>query len=108
MTMGLLLRRRRPLMRLAAGAATAGVAYDVGRRRAAQDACNREAREAYAATTATPPRPMPVAAPAPSAAAGSGAGEDGVAQLERLAALHQSGALSDAEFASAKAKWLSP
>ena len=50
MTMGLLLRRRRPLTRLVAGAAT-------------------------------------------------------TAQRERLAALHQSGASSDAEFASAKAKW---
>jgi hypothetical protein len=36
------------------------------------------------------------------AAATTGAGEDKVAQLERLAALHESGALSDEEFVSAK------
>jgi hypothetical protein len=57
--MGLLLRRRRPLMRLAAGAAPA---------------------------------------PAPSA--------DPTAELERLAQLHQSGALTDDEFTAAKARLL--
>jgi membrane protease subunit (stomatin/prohibitin family) len=42
------------------------------------------------------------AAPAPSAATGN----DVTAQLQKLASLHQSGVLSDAEFAAAKQKLL--
>ena len=65
--MGLLFRRRPPLMRLAAGAASA---------------------------------PEPRTAPAPARAAGP------TAELERLAQLHQSGALTDDEFTAAKARLL--
>jgi multidrug resistance efflux pump len=83
--MGLFMRRRRPVMRVAAGAATAGVAYKAGKRHA-----EGEATEAQ----------QPAAAPAPAPAA------DSTAELERLAQLHQSGALSDEEFAAAKAKVL--
>ena len=83
--MGLFFRRRRPVMRMAAGAATAGVAYNAGKRHA-----ENEAQGAAA------PAPAPAAAPA----------GDSTAELERLAALHQSGALSDEEFAAAKAKVL--
>ena len=83
--MGLFMRRRRPAMRLAAGAATAGVAYNAGKRHA-----EGESAEA-----------QPAAAPAAAPAAG-----DSTAELERLAQLHQSGALSDEEFAAAKAKVL--
>lgn len=36
----------------------------------------------------------------------AGGGQDTTAQLEQLAKLHQSGALSDEEFAAAKAKLL--
>jgi hypothetical protein len=92
---GLFLRPRRPLLRLAAGAATATVAYRAGQRRAEQDAYNEEAQAAYAATQAPPPA---YAAPAPEA--------DTIAELERLARLHESGALSDDEFAAAKARVL--
>jgi hypothetical protein len=84
--MGLFMRRRRPAMRLAAGAATAGVAYNAGKRHA-----EGEGEEAQAAP-----------APAPAAAAPA----DSTAELERLAQLHQSGALNDDEFAAAKAKVL--
>ncbi len=87
--MGLFMRRRRPVMRVAAGAATAGVAYNAGKRKA----------EGQAAQGAEPAAPEP-AAPAPAA------GGDSTAELERLAQLHQSGALSDEEFAAAKAKVL--
>jgi putative oligomerization/nucleic acid binding protein len=93
--MGLFFRPRRPLLRLATGAATAGIAYHAGRRRAEQDAYNQQAAEAYAATQAPPGTP-PAAAP----------DGDTIAELERLARLHESGALSDQEFAAAKARVL--
>ena len=92
--MGLFFRPRRPLLRLAAGAATAGIAYRAGQRRAEQDAYNQQA-EAYEATQAPPP-PPPAAAPAP----------DTIAELERLSRLHESGALTDEEFTAAKARAL--
>jgi hypothetical protein len=81
-------------MRLAAGAATAGVAYRAGQRRATQDDTNEQASAPYQATQAAPP-PPPAAAPA-----------DSTAELERLAKLHESGALTDAEFAAAKSRLL--
>jgi hypothetical protein len=73
--MGLFLRPRRPLLRVAAGAATATVADKAGR--------------------APPPA---YTAPAP--------GTDTIAELEKLARLHESGALSVEEFAAAKARVL--
>ncbi len=79
--MGLMFRPRRPLMRVAAGAATATVAYKAGQRRTAQ---------------------APPAAPTPAPAAPA----DSTAELERLAKLHESGALNDEEFAGAKSKLL--
>jgi hypothetical protein len=91
---GLFFRPRRPLMRLAAGAATATVAYRAGQRRAEQDTYNEQAQAAYEATQAPPP----AQAPAPET--------DTIAELERLARLHESGALSDEEFAAAKARVL--
>jgi Short C-terminal domain len=94
---GLFFRPRRPLLRLATGAATAGIAYRAGQRRAEQDAYNQQAAAAYGATQAPPPPPpAPAAAPAP----------DTIAELERLARLHESGALTDQEFAAAKARAL--
>jgi membrane protease subunit (stomatin/prohibitin family) len=89
--MGLMFRPRRPLMRMAAGAATATVAYKAGQRRTEQNQYNEQAQAAYAQTQAPP------AAPAPA---------DSTAELERLAKLHESGALSDREFAAAKSKLL--
>jgi uncharacterized membrane protein YebE (DUF533 family) len=87
--MGMMFRPRRPLMRVAAGAATATVAYKAGQRRTQQNQYNDQAQ-------AAPPQ----AAPAPAAPA------DSTAELERLAKLHESGALNDEEFAAAKAKLL--
>jgi Short C-terminal domain len=86
-------------MRLAAGAATAGVAYRDGQRRAEQDAYNQQAAAAYDVTQAPPP---PAPAPAPAAAPAT----DTIAELERLTRLHESGALSDQEFTAAKARAL--
>jgi hypothetical protein len=85
--MGLMFRPRRPLMRVAAGAATATVAYKAGQRRTQQTQFNDQA---------------PTAAPAPAPAAPT----DSTAELERLAKLHESGALSDEEFTAAKSKLL--
>ena len=92
--MGLFFRPRRPLLRLATGAATAGIAYHAGQRRAEQDAYNQQAAEAYQATQAPPPAPAAAAAP------------DTIAELERLSRLHESGALTDQEFTAAKARAL--
>jgi len=92
--MGLLMRRRRPVMRVAGAAALGTVAYQSGKRHEQQAEVNDQAQ----ATQAPPPAPAAAAAPA---AAG-----DTTAELERLASLHQSGALTDDEFAAAKAKLL--
>lgn len=92
--MGLLMRRRRPVMRVAGAAALGTVAYQSGKRHEQQAEVNDQAQAAYAATQA------PAAAAAPAAAG------DTTAELERLASLHQSGALTDDEFAAAKAKLL--
>jgi hypothetical protein len=90
--MGMMFRPRRPLMRVAAGATTATVAYKAGQRRTQQNQYNEQ-----------PPQPAPPqAAPAPAAPAPA----DSTAELERLAKLHESGALNDEEFTAAKAKLL--
>ena len=93
--MGMMFRPRRPLMRVAAGAATATVAYKAGQRRTQQNQYNDQAQAASAQTQAAPPP----AAAAPAAT-------DSTAELERLAKLHESGALTDEEFAAAKSKLL--
>lgn len=93
--MGLFFRPRRPLLRLATGAATADIAHRAGRRRAEQDADDQQAAAAYEATQRPPP-PVPAAAPPP----------DTIAELERLTRLHESGALTDQEFTAAKARAL--
>jgi hypothetical protein len=99
---GLFFRPRRPLLRLATGAATAGIAYRAGQRRAEQEAYNEQAAPAYRAIQAPPPPPEPAYAPAPAA----GPPSDSIAELKRLARLHESGALTDQEFAAAKARAL--
>jgi hypothetical protein len=86
--MGLFFRPRRPLLRLATGAATAGIAYRAGQRRVEQDADDQRAAAADDATQASPPP------------------TDTIAELEHLARLHESGALSDQEFTAAKARAL--
>jgi hypothetical protein len=94
----MMFRPRRPLMRVAAGAATATVAYKAGQRRTQQNQYNDQAQPASAQTQAAPQQ----AAPAPAAPAAT----DSTAELERLAKLHESGALTDEEFAAAKSKLL--
>lgn len=92
--MGMFYRQRRPLLRMATGAATAAVAYNAGKRRTGQAQVNEQAEAAYAATQ------QPVQQPVQQSAS------DPLDQLERLAKLHQAGSLSDEEFAAAKAKLL--
>ncbi len=57
--MGLMFRRRRPVARLAVGAATAGVAYHAGKNRAQQNAVNEQAQSAYDATQGQQYAPPP-------------------------------------------------
>lgn len=89
--MGLMFRRRRPVMRLAGAAALGTVAYQSGKRHEEQAQVDEQAQ----------------AAPAPAAAAPAAApADDTTAELERLAQLHQQGVLTDEEFSAAKAKAL--
>ncbi|MFD4355926.1 SHOCT domain-containing protein [Nocardia sp. NPDC058518] len=84
--------------RTAVVAGTATATSNAVNRRAARRA---DEQQAYAQQQAPPPQ-----APPPPAATAAGGG-DTVAQLGKLAELHSAGALSDAEFAAAKAKLLS-
>ena len=95
--MGLMFRRRRPIMRMAAGAATAGVAYHAGKRHAQQDQYDDQAAAADDQGANYAPAP-PAAAPA--------ATDSGVGDLDHLVELHDKGALTDEEFSAAKAKLL--
>ncbi|MBC7300823.1 MAG: SHOCT domain-containing protein [Nocardia sp.] len=88
--------------RTAVVAGTATATSNAVNRRGAQRAAEQQA---YAQQQAPPPPPPPPPAAPPPAAPSSGS--DTVAQLGTLAELHASGALSDAEFAAAKAKLLS-
>jgi hypothetical protein len=99
--MGLMFRRRRPLMRMATGAAVAGTAYHMGKKNAQQSEVNEQAQEAYAATQQQAPPPAPAyAPPTPPAASGT------TADLDQLVQFHNQGVLSDEEFTAAKAKLL--
>jgi len=90
--MGLLMRRRRPLMRVAAGAAVGTVAYQAGKRGADPGGQRTPPGEPFGASAGT------------SAHATSGHGP--TADLDRLTELHAAGALTDAEFTAAKAQLL--
>lgn len=90
--------RRRPLLR---AAAVGGVAY-----MGARAGTNRAMQQAAGQQPAGQPDPgQPDPAPAPAPAPSSGAG-DRIAQLQQLAQLHESGALTDEEFAREKARVL--
>jgi len=91
--MGIMRRRMRRRV-LVAGAATGAVAYHQGKKHAQQQ---QEYDE--------PEQQETDYAPAPPENAGPDAGD--IEQIQKLAELHQSGALTDEEFAVAKAKLLS-
>ena len=91
--------RRRPLLR---AAAVGGVSY-----MGAKAGTNRAMQQSG---EAQPPEPAPAPAPAPAptsapAVQASGA-SDRIAQLQQLASLHESGALTDEDFSAAKAQVL--
>jgi Short C-terminal domain len=104
-----MLRRRRPLLR---AAAVGGTAYAVGRhsgrqreaQASAEDEQNQriadleqQQQQAPQQAYQQPPPPPPQAAPAAPSM---------IDQLNQLNELHQQGALTDQEFAAAKAKLL--
>ena len=91
--MGMVRRRTRRRTMMVAG----GVAYERGRAQGQQDQSPAEPQDAEPAAPPPPPAPPP---PAPGAS-------DAASELERLASLHQSGALTDDEFAAAKQQILS-
>jgi hypothetical protein len=88
--------RRRPLLRAAAVGGVAYMGAKAGTNRAMANAQGQEA----------PAAPEPAPAPAPAAAPAGGDQSDRIAQLTQLAQLHDSGALTDEEFAAEKAKIL--
>jgi Short C-terminal domain len=102
--------RRRPLLR---AAAVGGGAYVAGKRRAQnqmeqsqaeadQDARISQLEQQQAGAQAAPPG----AQPAPPPAAAGGADPTLSDQLNQLTSMHESGVLSDEEFAAAKRKLL--
>jgi hypothetical protein len=90
--------RRRPLLR---AAAVGGVAY-MGARAGTNRAMAQQQAAAGAPAEAQAPPP-----PAPAPAAPVSGASDRIAQLQQLASLHDSGALTDEEFTAAKARVLS-
>jgi hypothetical protein len=92
--------RRRPLLR---AAVVGGGAYAVGRRsanRAAQQ--TQQAQQENSQEQAQQAPQVPQQAPPPDQPAGDAM----LDQLSKLTALHEQGALTDAEFSAAKAKLL--
>jgi len=108
-----MIRRRRPLLR---AAAVGGTAYAVGRHsgRQREEAAQAEAdqnqrladleQQQYQQQQYQQPPPQQYQQPPPQQAAP--AGPSMLDQLNQLTELHQQGALSDEEFAAAKAKLL--
>ncbi|MGP0110613.1 MAG: SHOCT domain-containing protein [Acidimicrobiales bacterium] len=92
-----MMMRRSPLLRVAA---IGGVAY-MGSKAGANKANQQQAAAAQQAAPAQA-APAPAAAPQPQAEST----DDKFAQLKELAGLHDSGVLTDEEFAAEKAKIL--
>jgi hypothetical protein len=103
--------RRRPLLRAAAVGGTFAAGRAAGRRaetRADADASQDERISALEASQAGAPAAAPADPPSanPAAPGGSAGGSSVLDQLSQLTTLHEQGALSDDEFAAAKAKVL--
>ena len=90
--------RRRPLLRAAAVGGTFAAGRAMGRR-----AEQRDYAESYQDQQTGQPAPPPASQPQ---AAGPAANSAVLDQLNQLTAMHQQGALTDDEFAAAKAKVL--
>jgi Short C-terminal domain len=91
--------RRRPLLRAAAIGGTFAAGRAMGRRAEAHSDAEQDQEQAQP----TQGQPVPPQGQAPLDAGGGPSMTD---QLNRLAAMHDQGALSDEEFAAAKAKVL--
>ena len=94
--MGMVRRRTRRRTMLVAG----GVAYAAGRARRGDEPQDEQEQGYQDEQEYDAPPPAP---PAPAASAPA---DDATSEIERLASLHDSGALSDEEFTAAKAKIL--
>ena len=94
-------RRRRPLLR---AAAVGGTAYVAGKRVARNSAERQQQEDEQNQRIDSLEQQQAPAAPDPKASAG--ATPSMTDQLSQLATLHQQGALTDDEFAAAKAKLL--
>ncbi|GAA2481342.1 SHOCT domain-containing protein [Terrabacter carboxydivorans] len=81
-------------------------AYRQQQEAAAQAAATQAAVAQALAAQAPPPPPPPPPAPAPAAAPAAMGADDMIAALERLAALHAQGILTDEELAQQKARIL--
>ena len=92
--MGMVRRRTRRRTMMVAG----GMAYAAGRARRDGEPQDEQGYQDEQEYDAPPPAP-----PAPAASAPA---DDATSEIERLASLHDSGALSDKEFTAAKAKIL--
>ena len=92
--------RRRPLLRAAAVGGTFAAARATGRRMAAQDNAHADQGQGFSSGGSQAQQ----AGPAQASAASSEASM--MDQLSQLSTLHQQGALTDDEFAAAKAKVL--
>jgi hypothetical protein len=104
-----MIRRRRPLLR---AAAVGGTAYAVGRHsgrqreEAAQAEADQDQRIADLEQQQQYQQPPPQQYQQPPPQQAAPAGPSMLDQLNQLTELHTQGALSDAEFAAAKAKLL--
>jgi hypothetical protein len=85
-------------------AAVGGVAY-VGAKAGSNRSAAQQQQQAAGPAPAAEPVAEPAAAPAAPASVSGGA-SDRIAQLQQLASLHTSGALTDEEFATEKARVL--
>jgi hypothetical protein len=95
-----MMRRRRPIARVATTAVVAGTAANMGARSAQRSA---EAAQAEAAPPAAVPADEPAA---PEAAAPEAAESPQIEELRQLAALKDQGILTEEEFAAKKAQIL--
>lgn len=104
-----MIMRRRPLLR---AAAVGGSAYLMGKRSGQRQAEQQDTQAASQSGGQSggqygqPGQPGQGSQPGPAQAAPAGAAASIPDQLNRLSALHDQGSLTDAEFASAKAKLL--
>jgi hypothetical protein len=90
------------MMRVAGAAALGTAAYQAGERHEQQSPVNEESQQAFAATLGPPEKAQVADSPVKEAPTAPGT----TTELERLAQLHDSGALTDAEFSAAKSQLL--